>query len=431
MLFNVRKLYDKADGVLLGDFGDIENKILVEKKLFGEIKDKPGKWAARSYNVPLPAPYKTATFRVRVQSKAKDSSQYVLAEGIKPEPNGKLLYKEYTKSVRPYGVYQNYTDEDMTYGFDAIVDDLVTTIQDNGKEIVNDIAAKAWFGGNNVITLGAALTREAIIRARINLGKFAGSDKQVHCVITPEDLADLRLKYNTGAANLFVELPTNAESVIYGTLTRFENVIFEEDDSEYMYGDGVRYALFYCKDKRGNNPVAMIAPFGENGEFICKALGSSGALDDPLNQNGSVGIKWKGLGSLLTSEETLIRMVITPATDGISGTNNKLDTHYDFDNGKIYVEGKEVAEEALKGKAGSPKSIYLMGATEVAVKGTITLKVIDELGEAVTGATLTSLDTGIATVAGYAVTGVKVGTVVVKATKDGYTSVMSIEVKAA
>lgn len=431
MLLNVKKLFDKADGVLLGDFGDIESKTLVEKKIFGEIKDKPGKWAGRSYSIPLPAPYKTATYRVRVQSKAKDSSQYILAEGIKPEPNGKLLYKEYTKAVKPYGVYQNYTDEDMTYGFDNIVDDLATTIIDNSKEITDDVVAKAWFGGNNVITLGGELTREAIIRARINLGKFAGSDKQVHCVITPEDLADLRLKYNTGNANLFVELPTNSESVIYGTLTRFENVIFEEDDSDYMYGDNKRYALFYCKDKRGNNPVAMIAPFGQNGEFIAKALGSSGALDDPLNQNGSIGIKWKGLGALLTSEETLIRMEITPNAAGVSGSKIKLDTHYDFDNGKIYVEGKEVVEKNLLGKAGSPKGIYLTGASEVVVKKTITLNVIDELGAVVDGATLTSLDTAIATVSGKIVTGVAVGSVVIKATKGDYTATMLVAVKEA
>lgn len=430
MLFNIKKLYASDAGVMLGDFGDVESKTLVEKKIFGEIKDKPGKWARRSYSIPLPAPYKTATYRVRVQSKAKDSVNYVLSEGIKPEPNGKMLYKEYTKAVKPYGAYQTYTDEDLTYGFDAIVDDLTTTILDNSKEIVDDIAAKAWFGGNNVISLGGELTREAIIRARINLQKFAGSDKQVHCVITPEDLADLRLKYNTGAANLFVDLPTNSESVIYGTLTRFENVIFEEDDSTYMYGDSKRYALFYVKDKRGNNPVAMIAPFGQNGEFIAKALGSSGALDDPLNQNGSIGVKWKGLGALLTSEETLIRMEITPSSSGVSGAKVKLDTHYDFNNGKIYVEGNEVAENNLSKKAGSPKGIYLIGGSEVTVKGTLTLKAVDELGETA-AVTLTSLDTTIATVSGMVVTGVKAGTVAIKATKGDYVDVVTITVKAA
>lgn len=436
MFIEVKKLYDKdANAVNLGDFGDVESKELVEKKLFNTIKDAPGKWAARSYLIPLMAPYKTASYRVRVQGKAKDSDSYVLVEGIKPDPTGKLTYLELTKKVKSYGAYAEYTDEDMYYGFDAIVDDLRMTVADNATEIVNDIAAKAWFSGNSKYTVSAGLTREDIIKIRISLGKFAGSNKQVHCIITPEDLADLRLKYNVAGANLFSDLPVNAESVINGTLTKFENVIFEEDDSDYMYGTAKRYAIFYVLDKKGNPPVGLVSPNGTNGEFITKALGSSGAKSDPLDQVGSIGVKWKGLNAMNTAEECEIRCEITPATTGITGNAIKIDSHYDFNNGKIYVFGTEVARSNLTASAYSPDSIVLYGDAKVKVGSTLTLKMMDETGTTIavssTGQTWTSSDTTVATVAAGVVTGVAVGTTVIKVVKGGQVATYRVTVIAA
>ena len=425
MLFNsyLVKKY-AADGTLsLGDFGDVESKTLVEKKIFATIKARPGKWVSRCHEVALPAPYKQAIYRIRVQEKVIDSDNFILAEGVKPSPDGKLAYVELKKSTRAYGRYQEYTDEMMHYGFDSLVPDLTDSMIASGYSLLDNVAAKPWFEGNNVMTHVGTIDRKLINRIRIDLQKFAGTDKQVHCIITPEDMTDLRLKYNEAGSNLFQNLPLNAASVVDATLTKFEGVIFEEDDSELMYdrANGVRHCLFYVKDTAGRNPVAITAPFGKNAEFIAKALGSSGALDDPLNQRGSVGIKWKGLGAFITAEENLVRVDITPDANGVSGDALFLDTHYDFNNGRIFVEGNEVKRSNFGDIGTSPdKALVISGAVSVKGTGTATLVVEDTKGNVVEGATLTSSDTKIATVNGYKVAGVVAGTVIITATKEGY-----------
>lgn len=428
MLFNVnlKRLY-AADGTLsLGDFGDVESKTLVEKKIFATIKAKPGKWVSRCHEVALPAPYKQAIYRIRVQEKVIDSDNFVLAEGVKPAPDGKLAYVELKKSTRAYGRYAEYTDEMMHYGFDSLVPDLTDSMIASGNSLLDDVAAKPWFEGNNVMEHSGVIDRKLINRIRIDLQKFAGTDKQVHCIITPEDMTDLRLKYNEAGGNLFQNLPLNADSVVDATLTKFEGVIFEEDASDLMYdrANGVRHCLFYVKDADGRSPVALTAPFGKNAEFIAKALGSSGALDDPLNQKGSVGIKWKGLGAFITAEENLIRVDITPdSTNGVSGSALFLDTHYDFNNGRIYVEGQEVKRTNIHDIGTSPdKALVISGAASVKVGASnkITLVVEDTKGNKVEDASLASSDTGKATVNNYEVTGVAAGTVIITATKEGY-----------
>ena len=189
----------------------------------------------------------------------------------------------------------------------------------------------------------------------------------------------------------------------------------------YDRANGVRHCLFYVKDTAGRNPVAITAPFGKNAEFIAKALGSSGALDDPLNQRGSVGIKWKGLGAFITAEENLVRVDITPDANGVSGDALFLDTHYDFNNGRIFVEGNEVKRSNFGDIGTSPdKALVISGAVSVKGTGTATLVVEDTKGNVVEGATLTSSDTKIATVSGYKVTGAVAGTVIITATKEGY-----------
>lgn len=426
MLFNVKRLYAADNGTLsLGDFGDVESKTLVEKKIFATIKAKPGRWVSRCHEVDLPAPYKQAIYRMRVQEKVIDSDNFILEEGVKPSPDGKLAYVELKKSTKAYGRYQEYTDEMMHYGFDPLVPDLTESMIASGNSLLDNVAAKPWFEGNNVMTFSGTIDRKLINRIRIDLQKFAGTDRQVHCIITPEDMTDLRLKYNDAGGNLFQNLPLNAASVVDATLTKFEGVIFEEDDSDLMYdkANGVRHCLFYVKDAAGRTPVALTAPFGKNAEFIAKALGSSGALDDPLNQKGSVGIKWKGLGAFITAEENLVRVDITPDATGVSGSALFLDTHYDFNNGRIYVEGKEVKRTNQEAIGTSPdKALVISGAASVKAGDTtgITLVVEDTKGNAVAGATLTSSNTKTATVSGYKVSGVAAGTVIITATKDGY-----------
>lgn len=414
--------------VLLGDFGTVENKELVERQIFNEIKPKIGSWRSRCYAKNLQAPYKTASFRTVVYPKPKNADAYDLLEGIKPDPTGKLTYIERTQKVTPKGFYSNYTDEDMTFGFDNIVDDLKNSIVHQANFVLDEVAAKPWFNGNNVVTCATGLTREDFIKIRINLKKFTtNKNAVVKAILTPEDIASLRLKYNVAGANLFQDLPANGESVMEGNLHKFEGVLIEEDDSQYMYQvDGstgeistnARYALFYIADSKGRAPVGLIKTDGSNGEFIAKALGSAGT-DDPLNQIGSFGVKFKGIGAMLTAEECLVRVEI-------SGSGfNTVDSGYD-DYGNITAMGNKVERNGVRGTPVSSAKMLTIVAPGNVIKGKtkLNLKAFDETGTDVTASVAwTSGTTGVATVGASTgvVTGVANGTSVITAKKTGYT----------
>lgn len=411
-------------------FGSVEDKVLYEKGLKLKIGNNQGKWEKRTHKITLQAPYEVGSFRIRVNNEIKDSDHYILEEGIRPEANGKLTYLELLYRTREYGTFQEYTDKALKNGFDNLVGDLGEIVKEDFTAIKDNISAKAWFKGNNIITANNGITREILNRIRINLQKFAGNDKQVYCYITPEDMTDLRTKYNAPGANLFQDLQANQDSVINGVLTKFEGIIFEEDSSALMYNDNTRNAIFWVADKSGKSPVGSVEASGNNVEVITKEL-KDGGTENALAQKGSVGVKAYGLGAVITSEETLIRLEITPATNGISGSKVKLDTHYNLLNGKIIVEGKTIERTAQTNFGTSPIGIFLSGKGVVGVGKDITLEVANEKGEVIAGSSVTwkSSDITVATVANGKVSGVKKGETIILATKDGKTATYKITVE--
>ena len=309
----------------LGDFGSVENKELTEKELFNRIKPQVGSWAGRCYKMNLAYPYKVMNYRTLVMPEIPEEALLVLQEGVTPDPVGSLIYAEQTVRVNPYGFYETYTDEMMTYGFDNIVGDLSESVINQGEQLLDKMAFNAWKAGTQVVTANNGLSRQDIIKMRIFLQKMTKKGAKVHAILTPEDVAELRLRYNSAGANLFLDLPLNEQSVVNGALYKFEGVFIEEDDSASMYytvttGSGAsatttskRYAFFYVEDDRGRLPVAIISPDKGNGEFVAKALGESG--HDPLNQRGSIGLKFKGLGTHIIADQCLLRVEIVANSD--------------------------------------------------------------------------------------------------------------------
>lgn len=412
---------DLKNTILLGDFGTVENKELFERGLFSRIKPKIGSWRSRCYETTLQSPYKTASFRSVVFNRAKDPNSYVLLEGITPDPTGKLNYIEITKSVQPYGFYAQYTDQDTIYGFDKIASDLGDNIVFQADDFLDKIASNAWLSGNQVWTAPNGLDRETIIKIRISLKKFTRvKNARIIAVLTPEDVSELRLTYNKGGTNLFIDTSLNEESVKNGVIGRFEGVDIEEDDSPCLYGeDGKRYAIFYTVDSKGRSPVAFIKADGSTGEFIAKGLGSSGT-NDPLDQRGTIGVKFKGLGAMVTADEVLARVEITPRTSG--GVGN-IESDYD-EYGNIIVNGTKVERTGVRKVVGSPKAITILASTlSVQASSTINLKAFDELGNDITTkVTWSSGTTANATVGTNTgvVSGVKAGTSVITAKYTGY-----------
>lgn len=424
-----------ADGIIkLGDFKDIESKTLVEKQLYNTIKPKVGSWSARCELKKIQEPYKTWSCRSVVFPKAPDASGINLVEGITPDASGSLTYIEQTYTLKPKGFFSIYTDEDVTFGFDNIVGDLTDSLSSQVIGVRDELVGGKYLSGNNVYTVAAGLTREDFIKIRISLRKFTNrKDVKVHAILTPEDCAELRLKYNVGGQNLFADLPANEASVLDGVIARFEGVDIEEDDSTLLYGKDsagkdIRYAVFYICDSKGRKPVALLSTDDTNGEFIVKGLGSSGTTD-ALNQRGSIGIKFKGVEAAITAEECIVRTVINPST------MSKVDSSFDYLNGDIKAFGNKVNRDNVSGKEISPnkllkvvldKSVVSIAKSETA-KATIT----DAATGATVTATLTSLDTTKATVSGTTITPVKVGEVAVKVSATGYPSaVVGLTVKA-
>lgn len=315
--------------VKLGDFDTVENKELTEKELFNRIKPKVGSWAGRCHKMELKAPYKSMSYRTLIMPEISANALLVLQEGVTPDPVGSLVYAEQTVRVKPYGFYETYTDEDMTYGFDNIVGDLTESVINQGEQLLDRFAFNAWKAGTQVVAANSGLTRQNFIKIRIFLQKMTKKGAKVHAILTPEDVAELRLRYNSAGANLFQDLPLNEQSVVNGALYKFEGVFIEEDDSAGMYyevstttGEGAnavttttskRYAFFYVEDNRGRMPVAIISPDKGNGQFIAKALGESG--EDRLDQRGSIGLKFKGLGTHIIADQCLLRVEIVANSD--------------------------------------------------------------------------------------------------------------------
>lgn len=417
--------------IKLGDFKDIESKTLAEREIFARIKPSVGTWAQRSYKMTIRAPYRTMTIRSVVFPKAPSPNECLLLEGIIPDAKGSLTVVERTLFTKPYGFYEEYTDEMVGFSFSDLVPELTASVANQGKGVVDNIAGEAWRNGNQVWTANSGLTTDLINQIRISLRKFT-TDKssEVFCVISPEDLADLRKKYNTGGSNLFEDTTLNEPSVKDAKLTKFQGVYFEEDYSPFMYGaDGKRFAYFYVKDSNGRAPVAIISPDANvNGTFITKPLGSAGT-EDPLDQKGSIGVKFKGLGAMIISEECLARVEISGS--GITTVNSE----YNYLTGTATANGTELAKKNQDGTAAKVESspVILIGSItktilEGAVGTTATVSAKDIKGSSVTGFTLTSSNTGVATVTGTTVKSVANGKTIITATKDGYAP-WSIEVE--
>ena len=415
--------YDSA--IKLKDFLSVENKTLIEKELFARIKPKVGSWASKVSRINVPAPYKTMTFRTVTYRLPPDIEKLVLKEGVVPDPVNGVIYSEYTTSVEPLGMWKSYTDEAATYSFDDVVRDNVDDLSNQFKGTIDNDIAKLYTKGTQVWQATTGLTREDIIKIRISLRKVAQSENaQVYAIMTPEDVSSLRLRYNKEGANLFQDLPANEDSVLNGKLFKFEGVIIEEDDNLALYPDNgatKRYAIFYVKDSKGRYPICGNSI--DNIQFIQKPLGSSGT-HDPLNQEGSMGVKMAAYGNMITAEECLARVEITIQSSDIATVKSG----YNYTDGKVTVNGTVIANKNKDGTAAtsvtSPNAMTVTATTtnlKISGTKTATLTIKDTLtGSALSGYTTRSSDTSKATVSGTTVTGVAAGEVLIYVEKEGY-----------
>ena len=415
--------YDEA--IKSKDFLSVENKTLIEKEIFRRIKPKVGTWASKVSRIKVPKPYKTIQFRQVTYRLPPEIEKLVLNEGQIPDPVNGVIYSEYTMSVVPLGIWKSYTDEAASYSFDDVVRDNTDDLTNQFNGTINNDVAKLYTKGTQVWTADEGLTREEIIKIRISLRKVAQSENaQVYAVMTPEDVSSLRLRYNKEGANLFQDLAANEESVLNGKLYKFEGVIIEEDDNPALYPDNgatKRYAIFYVKDNQGRYPICGNNIDGIN--FIQKPLGSSGT-HDPLNQEGSMGIKLEGYGNMITAEECLARVEITIQSSDIA----TVDSGYTFIDGTAKYNGTAIETKNQDGskatKVTSPNAMTITATTtalKVSGTKTATLAIKDTLsGTSLSGYTTRSSDTSKATVSGTTVTGVAAGEVLIYVEKEGY-----------
>ena len=404
----------------------IEQKTLIQKEIFNRIKPKVGTWAGRVSRINVPKPYKTATFRTITYRLPKPVEELVLKEGVIPDPVNGVIVSERTIGVETLGAWKPYTDELANYSFDDMVRENVDDLANQTSGSIDNDVAKLYTMGTQVYTAASGLTREILIKIRIALRKMAQSaDATVYAVMTPEDVSSLRLKYNKEGANLFQDLPANGDSVLDGKLHKFEGIIIQEDDNIALYPDEgatKRYAIFYVKDSKGRFPVS--GSNVDNLEFINKPLGSAGT-SDPLNQEGSMGVKVYGYGNMITAEECLIKAEITIGDNDI----DTVESGYTFTDDSINANGTLIKNKNYDGSAAvvetSPAAMTVSAtATKLSLGGTktATLSAKDVKGASVTGFTATSADTSKVTVSGTTVTGVAKGEVKVTVSKAGYNS---------
>ena len=251
------------------------------------------------------ANYDHIEYRKQILSDLSASDLVALTEGVTPA-GLKVTVASFKCGVGDYGNYIGYTDKDVRYGYDNIVDMAQTELSNKALEVREGLEAKQFLAGKSTVTAEATYSATALKAHAILVKNKAKPlvNGMYGWIMTPEEsiavLAELADKITHTSQN---------NAVINGYIGEYAGFVLYTNSDDAMYGTenakAVGYEIFLGKNNEGL-PVVCTAIGDNNTQIIHKALGASGSLD-PIDQRGTVGYKIQGFGTHIQGDEVILR----------------------------------------------------------------------------------------------------------------------------
>lgn len=293
----------------------IERDILAiarTKQFFGQFTKR----------VKLPRGHKTIRWRRFNITNPKLADIKALEEGHTPNPEA-ITYSDYVASVNSYGSWAGYTDEDVAYNYDNIVDNLETAL---GRKMAKTMELKRgeqFYKGTATITAatGTDALKDTFLKAKTVLQKneIEPWSNGLYIAIVPPEVQNSLLStyYKT-------DFITNSErqATIKGYIGEAWGFMVLTTSLECAYKDASNAYLLFMGIGANGVPVQEIEAGEGNAtpQIIHKELGTItetlydsdgttviGARSDALNQRGAVGVKMMGWGARIVDDFALLR----------------------------------------------------------------------------------------------------------------------------
>jgi N4-gp56 family major capsid protein len=299
-----------ADIVLHSDLTD-EQITYIEKAIKETVKHEPF-WDKFCDHVNIPAGNSDYKYRKLVLTDPTAIQE--LAEGVTPSAE-KMTYATFDCKVKDCGRWIEYTDADVRYNPDSIVDNAHTVLANDAVTDIDLIQGAAFLKSACTLTTNPdflALLVKAGIVLRKNKAKPFINGRYV-AIVTPETAGNVLIAYKDAITHT-----SENNAIIDGYLGELGGFVLYQNSDAVMYKDATTgYVVFMGKDFNGQLPVSTNS-IGESGVKVYDTpLGSLG--NDPLHQRGAVGYKFN-LGAAVRADEALLisTQVIAQVTESVN-----------------------------------------------------------------------------------------------------------------
>ncbi len=240
----------------------------------------------------------------------KTSAHYKngLVEGVAPEPSS-MEVGQYKTAVQQYGEYIPFTDKEWKHdAYELVKSYAVPYLRNKFGLLVKEKAFDAALSSANVITDCDLTQFDDLSRIKDILFNNGCDpiDGVNYLLFVPTEVASKML----GVYKDIVDHTTQKEAIIKGEIGEINGFRIIRCNTQALkdVGDG-KYRFLAVGRSQVGNPLGKVAYGQDNGEIILKDLGENG--QDPLNQNGSVGIKIDGVGWFVVDDSCIISGVST------------------------------------------------------------------------------------------------------------------------
>ena len=300
------------DIVLHSDLTD-EQVTYVQKGVIETIKHAP---FFDKFCEHIQVPAGNSKFQYRKLVLTDPTALQALTEGVTPSAE-KMTYATFEGDVKDYGRWIEYTDADVRYNIDNVVDNAHTVLANDAATDMDLVEGAEFVKSTCAITTDPdfyALLMKARTILRKNKAKpFIGG--RFACICPPEIASTVLVTYKDSITHT-----SQSEAIIDGYLGELGGFVLYECTEPVMYKDAankIGYILFMGKDFNGQLPVAT-TNIGDGGVKVYDTpLGSLG--NDPLHQRGAVGYKFN-LGTHIRADEALLvsTFACTPVTEKVN-----------------------------------------------------------------------------------------------------------------
>lgn len=357
----------------------------------------------------------------------RKSGKYVtngqpLVEGVLPPEDKPMDTYEYEVSLQSFGGYIKFTDELDLFSIDKGES---TRLQRNQGYAVGDLfqekarnillsSKNVWFAGanmSNVSTLQGGydacqafslddLRKIKVFLSRTKVKPYDGGDYVM--LISPEVESDIMSLSKHDDKFTFIELSAytqNTKPLMEGEIGRWNNFRFVRDnmikDVAKTTSNAAVHGCIILGKYNNEKGAKLVKLEGEGApKTILKPLTSGGAIENPLNQVGSIGWKTHGWGgTVLYSEAVMVYYCLADSAvepfaeadrdaaiakyDGNTGVKTDLASTRE----EIHANGKEFAAKLLTIAVSDGSKVVDTAARYVVTTANDVKTILEELEE--------------------------------------------------